>query len=167
MTTFTVKLVDHRESTSHETSGIQKSIERVFGLAFDGTSDQVSVSWGSGDAADNLVIHFVEDIAHSYLLTKWPKMKKPDPEAGGHTHSHGSQSGTELYRKRPSGKIHLSQYGVLAFHEALHNLFPFRDDVHTNMGGGIASAHIPNEDPNDENKQWLRRGFSGKNPQLL
>jgi hypothetical protein len=35
------------------------------------------------------------------------------------------------------------------------------------MGGGLASAHVPHEDPNDDNKAWLRRGFSSRNPQLL
>ena len=37
----------------------------------------------------------------------------------------------------------------------------------TAMGGGIASAHIPDEDPNDDNKAWLRKGFATPNPQLL
>jgi hypothetical protein len=35
------------------------------------------------------------------------------------------------------------------------------------MGGGIAAANIPDQDPNDENKAWLRRGFSVRNPQVL
>jgi hypothetical protein len=167
MTTFSVKIVDHRNSTPHETAGIQKSVERVLGLAFVNTSDNITVSWGTGDAKDRLVIHFVEDIAHSYLRTAFPTMRPPDPNAGGHTHSHHAQSGTELYRTTPSGPLHLRRYGALAFHEALHNLFPRRDDVHTAMGGGIANAHIPDQDPNDENKAWLRRGFSVPNPQLL
>jgi hypothetical protein len=166
MTTFAVKLVDHRGSTMSETSAIQSSVARAFGLAFVGTGDQVSVSWGSGSDSDSLVIHFVEDIAHSYLRTVFPAMRV-DPNAGGHTHTHGSRAGTELYRTRPSGPQTLRRYGVLAFHEALHNLFPMRDDVHTAMGGGIASAHIPDQDPNEENKAWLRRGFSAKNPQVL
>jgi hypothetical protein len=166
MTNFTVKLVDHRSSTSQETSAIQTTVARVLGLAFVGTNDGVTVSWGSGNVGDNLVIHFVEDIANSYLRTTWPKMTV-DPNAGGHTHTHGSLAGTELYRTRPSGPLTLRRYGALAFHEALHNLFPFRDDVHTAMGGGIAAANIPDQDPDDENKAWLRRGFSVRNPQVL
>jgi hypothetical protein len=166
MTVFSVKLVDRRSSTTQETSAIQTSVARVFGLAFVGTSDSVTVSWGQGDSGDNLVIHFVEDIAHSYLQTIWPKMHI-DPNAGGHTHTHGSTAGTELYRTRSSGPLTLRRYGALAFHEALHNLFPFRGDVHTAMGGGIAAANIADQDPNDENKAWLRRGFSFRNPQVL
>jgi hypothetical protein len=167
MTNYIVKLVDHRTSTTSETTKIQASIQRVLGLAFVGTNDGVNVSWGTGAAGDCLVIHFVEDIAHSYLRGTWPKIPI-DPAAGGHTHAHGSLAGTELYRTRPSGPLTLHRYGALAFHEALHNLFPFRTDQHTAMGDGIASAHIPDMDPNDTNKEWLRRGFAPPhNPQLL
>jgi hypothetical protein len=35
----------------------------VLGLAFTGTNDGINVSWGEGAPSDNLVIHFVEDIA--------------------------------------------------------------------------------------------------------
>src|SRR5829696_6401796 len=146
MTTFTVKLVDHRSSNSTETTEILKSIQRVFGLAFIGTSDSVSVSWAGGTDQDNLVIHFVEDIANSYLRQEWPKMKV-NPKAGGHTHTRGALAGTELYRTTPSGRLRLRRYGALAFHEALHNLFPLRGDQHTEFGGGIAAATIPDEDP--------------------
>jgi hypothetical protein len=166
MATFSVKLVDHRNSTGAETATIRLSIARVMGLAFVGTSDSISVSWGVGSVTDNLVLHFVEDIAHSYLRRTWPKMTV-DPNAGGHTHTHGARAGTELYRTRPTGPISLHRYGALAFHEALHNLFPFRGDQHTAFGGGIASANIPDMDPNDANKAFLRQGFSVRNPQLL
>jgi hypothetical protein len=112
------------------------------------------------------VIHFVEDIANSYLRNTWPNMNV-SPQAGGHTHTSGSLAGTELYRTTPSGLLRLRRYGALAFHEALHNLFPFRGDQHTAFGGGIASAIIPDVDPNDANKARLRQGFSVRNPQLL
>jgi hypothetical protein len=186
MTVYSVKLVDHIDGRgllgvmfvdsrhAKKNDAIRASIERVMGLAFTGTSDSVSVSWGTGSNSDNLVLHFVEDIAHSYLRKKWPKMKAPDPNAGGHTHSSGSLSGTELYRTRPGGPLHAHRYGALAFHEALHNLFPYVKDQHTggdafarHFGGGIAAAHIPDQDPNEENKAFLRQGFSVRNPQLL
>ena len=166
MAIYTVKLVDRRSSGSHEMSAIQKQVERVLGLAFVDTSDSVSVSWGAGAESDNLVMHFVEDISNSYLRKTWPNIHI-DPNAGGHTHSHHSMSGTELYRTRASGPLHLRQYGFMAFHEALHNLFPWRDDVHTAMGDGLAKANVPNEDPNEANKDWLRRGFAVRNPQVL
>lgn len=166
MAIYSVKLVDHRNSTSAETAAICASIARVMGLAFVGTSDSVSASWGIGTASDNLVLHFVTDIVHSYLRQTWPKMTV-DPNAGGHTHTHGSLAGTELYRTRPTGPITLRRYGALAFHEALHNLFPLRGDQHTAFGGGIAAANIPDADPNDANKAFLRQGFSVRNPQLL
>src|SRR5262249_54453789 len=149
MTVYSVKLVDHidghgplgvmivQDRREKKDEAIRASIQRVLGLAFDGTSDSVAVSWGTGSPNDNLVLHFVEDIAHSYLRKKWPKMKAPDPDAGGHTHalSDGSLSGTELYRTRPDGPLRARRYGALAFHEALHNLFPKRGDQHTAFGG--------------------------------
>ena len=46
MTTYTVKLVDRRGSTAHETSVIQASVARVFGLAFAGRNDDVENSEG-------------------------------------------------------------------------------------------------------------------------
>ena len=82
MTVYSVKLVDHRNSTGHETARICHSIARVMGLAFVGTSDSVNVTWGAGGTSDNLVLHFVEDIAHSYLRQTWPSMRV-DPNAGG------------------------------------------------------------------------------------
>jgi hypothetical protein len=115
MATFSVKLVDHRGSTHAETTAIGATVVRVMGLAFVGTRDGVNVSWGSGTASDNIVLHFVEDIAHSYLRQTWPQMRV-DQNAGRHTHTHGSLAGTELYRTTPSGPIHLRRYGALAFH---------------------------------------------------
>ena len=62
---------------------------------------------------------------------------------------------------------------ALAFHEALHNLFPNQtvhskqDPSGTAFGGGIAAAHIPDQDPNEDNKAFLRRGFSVRTQQLL
>ena len=166
MTTYSVKLVDHRNSTSAETAAICASIKRVMGLAFVGTRDGIDVSWGVGSARDDLVLHFVEDIAHSYLRQTWPTMRV-DPRAGGHTHTHGSLAGTELYRTTPAGALPPRRYGALAFHEALHNLFPHRGDQHTAFGGGLAAANIPDIDPNDTNKAFLRQGFSVRTPQLL
>jgi hypothetical protein len=166
MTLYSVKLVDHRSSNTLETTTICNSVKRVLGLAFVGTRDGISVLWGTGSEGDNLVLHFVEDIEHSYLRETWPNMSV-HPRAGGHTHVSGSLAGTELYRTTPSGPQTLRRYGALAFHEALHNLFPFRGDQHTAFGGGIAAANIPDMDPNDANKAFLRQGFSVRNPQLL
>ena len=166
MAGYTVKLVDHRNSSNQETAAICASVKRVMGLAFDGTQNSIDVSWGTGTDKDHLVLHFVEDIANSYLRTKWPRMPV-GVNAGGHTRSSGSLSGTELYRTTPKGKITLRRYGALAFHEALHNLFPFRGDQHTAFGGGIAAANIPDQDPNDVNKAFLRQGFSVRNKQVL
>lgn len=168
MTTFAIKLVDHRQSTADEMSHVTSSLQKWFGAAFDGTKDGVTVSWGAGATSDDLVFHFVEDVANSFIRSKW-KTASINANAGGHTHSTGNKKGescSELYRTTPARTTPLRRFGGLAFHEALHNLFPFRDDVHTAMGGGLASAVVPDELPNDDNKQWLRRGLAVKITQI-
>jgi hypothetical protein len=175
MATYSVKLVDNRNSSPHEMQVIRDEVARVLGLAFVGTSNSVNVAWGNGTQADSYVIHFVQSKDDSYLKKQWPDFPiNINPNAGGHTHSHLSMSGTEMYRVRVSGSLGLKQYGFIAFHEALHNLFPWRtyDPIKkegplATMGGGLAAETFHNADPNEDNKEWLRRGFSVPNPQLL
>ena len=184
MTIYSVKLVDHRSSTSEEKTGVCDSIKLWLNMAFTGTADSVAVAWGAGQDSDNFVIHFVEKVDSSYLRKTWPHMKI-SADAGGHTHTqkkgNTSLSGTELYRVTPSGPLRLRRYGALAFHEAFHNLFPFRDEGHNQsdasgnpfdafgqvFGGGLAQGIVPDMEPNEQNKDFLRRGFSVRNPQLL
>jgi hypothetical protein len=131
------------------------------------------VSWGTGTQLDNVVIHFVEDRGHSYILQKWPKAIIK-PEAGGHTHCHGALSCTELYESVGGQRQHVRQLGVLAFHETLHNLFPYwtEAEMHNLDGGGeaagLAAERVgPHSKMTDRNKEMLRRSFSLKNPQCL
>lgn len=175
MAVYTAKLVDHTDAKSLQIfkSGIQRLAKEYFDKAFDGTSDSVAVSWGSGTTADNLVVHFVLDLANSYIRQKWPKARI-DSAAGGHTHSEGSLSCTEIYENIAGRRQHVRQLGVLVFHEALHNLLPaWSIDAMHNLDGGGAAAGLaaavvgPDSKMTDHNKELIRRGFSSKNAQVL
>jgi hypothetical protein len=197
MTTYSVKLVNRDGLSDDEQQRIQSSVQAKFDEAFQGTNDAVSVQWGAGTRDDNLVIHFVRDrdTANSYLRSTFPTMREPPPYVGGHTHSHGALSGSELYRfalfrpvRQADGsytghlrRIALADYGALAFHEALHNLLPFWPNdtnpdgtpnpgsLHNAAGGGgLAASHVGRDTRmTDMNKVLIRRGFSVRNPQVL
>src|SRR5579864_7192657 len=126
MATYTAKLVDHTDNQALLVfkSGIQRITKELYDEAFDGTSDKVTVSWGPGAAADNLVVHFVLDLDHSFIRQKWPTARIK-PEAGGHTHSEGSMSCTEIYQNVKGIRQHVRELAVLVFHESMHNLYPF------------------------------------------
>ncbi len=170
MANYSVKLVDHTDPSSLQTfkGGVKRLTQERFSEAFNGTSDSVTVSWGQGTQADNVVIHFVKDRDHSYIrATKWPNAKIL-PIAGGHTHTEGSLACTELYEEVGGKRQHVAELGVLAFHETLHNLFPFwtEDEMH-NTGGLAAKKVGPHVEMTSRNKEMMRQGFSVKNPQWL
>jgi hypothetical protein len=170
---YRVKLVDRTGWSDADKHGIQVATQKLFDEAFDGTSDSVDVSWGDGKDIDNLVAHFVPDIPHSYLRKKWPKATI-NPNAIGHTHSHGDLSGTEVYQTARGGLHHLKMYAMTVFHEAMHNLYPHQstDFVHKLDGGGeaagmAAAVYGLRSKMTDHNKELIQKGFSVKNPQYL
>jgi hypothetical protein len=175
MAMYTAKLVDHTDSRSllKFKGGIQRIAQELYDKAFEGTSDSVTVSWGTGTQSDNLVIHFVLDRAHSYIWKTWPDARI-DPDAGGHTHTEGALACTEIYENVGGHRQHVRQLGVLIFHESLHNLLPFwgMEELHNLDGGGAAAGLAarkigPDATMTEKNKELIRRGFSVKNPQYL
>jgi hypothetical protein len=166
--------VDRAGYTPTQEQSIKAAVKKVFDEAFDGTADGVVVAWGSGTSSDNLVVHFVPDVDHSYLKKKWPDANI-NPIAGGHTYTGDRPlAGTEVYRKRNGTLFHPNILSFTVFHEAMHNLFPFQTTafVHELDGGGeaagLANAHY-NVDTKmtDHNKELIQQGFSSKNPQYL
>ncbi len=75
MAMYTAKLVDRTGWSEADKHGIETKAQKLFDEAFQGTPDGVSVSWGDGTTSDNLVVHFVSDIPHSYLKQKWPQAR--------------------------------------------------------------------------------------------
>jgi hypothetical protein len=129
MTNFAVTLVDHGTNTNDKwRQGLRDEIQALFDLCIPPTTvHRVIVAWGTGTKTDNLVLHFVEDVDHSYIQAKMPG----DPlkeYIGGHTRTSGKLTGTEFYRlvgmKNARAQYKYTAYAKVAVHESLHNLFP-------------------------------------------
>jgi hypothetical protein len=174
MATYSAKLVDRTGWSEAEKHGIETKAQKLFDEAFQGTPNGVSVSWGDGTPSDNLVVHFVPDIPHSYLKQKWPGAII-NQNAIGHTYT-GERplAGTEVYQIARGSRFPWQMYAITVFHEAMHNLFPYQstDFVHKLDGGddaaGMAAAVYGLKSVmTQHNKELIRQGFSVKNPQLL
>jgi len=174
MSKYIVKLVDRADFSTADEHSIEVATQKRFDEVFNGTSDTADVSWGSGDANDNLVVHFVPDRDHSYIKQKWPQANIA-LEAGGHTYTGARpMSATEVYRKRDGGDFHFGSYAATVVHEAMHNLYPYKgsDFVHQQDGGGAAAGlaaatYSRHTALTQHNKELLRTGFATKNPQYL
>jgi hypothetical protein len=97
MAKYSIKIVDHTNSSDGFKARIQHELQGLFDEVFDKTSDSAVVSWGAGTASDNAVIHFVDDVASSYVDAKW-KGATIRADAGSHTRIHGKISGSEFYK---------------------------------------------------------------------
>jgi hypothetical protein len=178
MAAYTVKIVDHTKSEEFQKykGGIKRIAQERFDEAFGDTPDTVTVSWGNGTEKDDVVVHFVQDVAHSYIKSKWPKAKIA-ANAGGHTYITEKKSCSEIYEYLNSDSKQRQQVaiaGISIFHEALHNLFPgwTIDEMHNLDGGGekaglAAEKYNSHSQMTDRNKEMIRRGFSFKTRQWL
>lgn len=174
MTNFTVKLVDHATSSEADwREKLRDKIQELFDQCVKPQSvHRVQVAWGAGAKTDNLVLHFVEDVDHSYIQQKMPGAALKEHIAG-HTRTRKNVTGTEFYRlvgkKGQRAQQKFSGYAKIALHESLHNLFPAwsEDDMHGSNGGGGLAASPPQLPPTDKNKELLVQGLSIKNAQLL
>ena len=167
MASYSVKLVNHTRTSDRLKESIKKHLQDFFDQVFDGTSDQAAVDWGAGAASDALVLHFVEDVDHSYLSEKWPG-NDIRADAGGHTRTRGKITGSEFYYRSGGRPLHDVSYAKLAFHEALHNQLGWSNaDLHGPKGGGGLAASPPQLPMTDKNKELMRRAIAIKNQQLL
>jgi hypothetical protein len=173
--TYSVKLVSHVSGEDHLQGLIQQHLQALFNKVFEGTSDAATVAWGAGVASDQIVLHFVKDRASSYLVQVWPDaLDHSRQHAGGHTEPRSPRTGSEFYlwvADADGGeprRYTARGYAKLAFHESIHNQFPYRGDIHGSFGGGGLASLVPQGDlPNDRNIELMRRGMAVKNEQLL
>ncbi|HLW78351.1 MAG TPA: hypothetical protein VKU44_02030 [Terriglobia bacterium] len=172
MATFTVKLVDHTNSSDGFKQRIKSHIQTLFDQVFRGTSDSAIVDWGAGAANDAVVLHFVDDTGSSYIQQQWPG-SDIRVDAGGHTRTRGNVTGSEFYKHDVvGGKRTMMQdtgYAKIVFHETLHNKLTgwTADQLHgTQGGGGLALLH-PQLPMTDRNIALMRQGLAAKNAQLL
>jgi hypothetical protein len=172
MANYSVKLVDHTQSSDRLKPLIQKPLQDLFNQVFDGTSNGATVEWGTGMPSDQIVLHFVEDVAGSYISQKMPG-NNIRGDAGGHTRLQNHITGSEFYKfavfDGNRAQVKATAMARLAFHEAMHNQFPgwSNDDMHGAAGGGGLAASPPQQSLTDKNKELMRRGMAIKNAQLL
>jgi hypothetical protein len=170
MANFTVKLVDHTSSSDNLKKRLATSIQGLFTQVFQGTNDSATVSWGTSDASDTLILHFVPDIAGSYIEAQWPGATIRG-DAGGHTRTRNNVTGSEFYKHMVIGgqrtMVRDDAYGRLAFHEALHNRTGLGNtDLHGPNGGGGLATSPPGNALTDANKDMMRKGLARSVAQL-
>jgi hypothetical protein len=176
MPSITITLVDRTgdASPSHENfkAGIMHELTHIFEdlLYSDSDVTVVNARWLSqspGAGEQDLVIHWVPDRDHSYLRSNWPTTRI-DQNAGGHTHTHGSMTGSELYQRHPLLKTPLAS-AIIAAHEAMHNITGLNNiQLHGQMGlegDAFGRPHLP---VTDNDRQLVQTGMqSGVPDQLL
>ena len=174
MPSVTITLVDRTggASQSHENfkAGIMHALEDIFGDLIYSASEAtvINVRWMSQSPASgeqDLVIHWVPDRNHSYLVSKWPSTQIAQ-NAGGHTHTHGNMTGSEFYR-HPRLKTPLA-YALLAAHEAIHNITGLNNlQLHGQMGVAGDPSGSPHLPVTDNDKTLVQDGMQRGLPDQL
>src|ERR1700730_3539156 len=96
----------------------------------------------------DLVLHFVQNVANSYVASKWPG-RPIRAWNGGFTRLHGTNmAGSEVYQGflHQNGnprRLTAKDWATLAAHEAMHNALNMDNAIHSQ--GGIAGepARLP------------------------
>jgi hypothetical protein len=166
MANYSIKLVDRTGSPKSVTQSIQSELKNFFDRVFAEASDKATVVWGTGSTSDDIVLHFVEDVARSYIVQTMKRPPQINPLAGGHTSSRGHKICSEFYKtvtgrggktRTQSGK----DYAKLAFHECLHNVFPAWTEQDLMGHGGLADTPV-GADLDQFDIDTLRRGIAIK-----
>jgi hypothetical protein len=163
MASYSIKLVDHTGSDSTITKGIGSALKAFFDRVFADTSDSVTVVWGSGSTSDTMALHFVEDVASSYIVQKMKKPPKINPLVGGHTTLRGSVICSEFYKtvtiRGKTQTLSGVNYAKLAFHEGLHNSHPLWTEDELKGHGGLAESPV-GPDLNERDIDLMRNGLA-------
>ena len=171
MATYTIKLVDHSSNSPDKLKGlILTTLQGLFKDVFSSSKDDATVSWGSSAKTDDLILHFVDDIANSYIAQKLPG----DPIQaidGGFTRTQGNVTGSEFYKVAHfddgDHQVRASAMGRLAFHEGMHNKTGWSNaKLHGSDGGGGLADSPPHIPLTEKNKTILQKAFATKNAQL-
>jgi hypothetical protein len=174
MPEITVTIVDHTNST-HLMPLIQKHLEDIFTdlLSSPGESAVVNmrtITMTPKACDQDLVLHFVKDIANSYVAANMPG-PPIKPVDGGVTRPGPKMTGSEFY-KFPTdqngnslGQFKAIGYAKLAAHEAMHNVSRLSNDkLHPQGGIGGSPPQLP---VNDANRKAFQGGLGKVPDQLL
>ena len=174
MPQITVTLVDHTNSPQLMPL-IQKHLEDIFkDLLFSQSEAPVvhirSIATPPKADDQDLVLHFVDDIASSYVATNMPG-PPIKPYDGGVTRPGPKKTGSEFYKfptdpnGKPMGQFRAIGYAKLAAHEAMHNVTKLDNaTLHPQGGIGGSPPHLP---VNDANRKAFQAGLSNIPSQLL
>jgi hypothetical protein len=175
MPKINVTLADHTGGASDKLRAmIQQHLGDIFSdLLGSGSSGSgarvVNIRWNNSPAAgdQDLVLHFVEDVEHSYISQKMPG-KAHRPDGGGFTRTQANKTGSEFYLSpvtdgKPTRYTALG-YAKLAAHEAMHNATGLGNtELHAQGGIGGSPPHLP---VNDKNRTTFQASL-GKIPEQL
>jgi hypothetical protein len=165
MASYSIRLCDHTSSQNTVTQSIQSELQDFFTRVFAGTSDRSTVRWGAGSQTDHIVLHFVDDVAHSYIVQAFRQRRPPqiNPRAGGHTSLRDHIICSEFYKtvtiRGRNRTLSGRDYAKLAFHESLHNVFPAWTEQDLMGHGGLADTPV-GPDLNQWDIDTMRRGIA-------
>ena len=171
MANYTIKLVDHTTDQSDKLRNlILVPLQALFTEVFATSSDNAQVCWGSSAPTDDLILHFVDNIASSYISQKLPG-KAIQAIDGGFTRPQGNVTGSEFYKVTHSDdgdhQMRATAMARLAFHEGMHNKTGWSNDkLHGPDGGGGLAGSPPHIPLTEKNKAIMQRAFLTTNPQL-
>ncbi|HEY3973012.1 MAG TPA: hypothetical protein VGM18_08415 [Candidatus Sulfotelmatobacter sp.] len=174
MPQITVTVVDHTNSP-HLMPLIQNHLADIFNDLLSSSSESGVVNIRTitmpPKAEDqNLVLHFVENIANSYVAANMPG---PPISAvdGGVTRPRSDKTGSEFYKfptdekGNSRGQFRAIGYAKLAAHEAMHNVSRLNNDtLHPQGGIGGKPPTLP---VNDANRKAFQAGMGNIPKQLL
>ena len=165
MTVYAIKLVDHTGSDAKITSEIGASLKDYFDRVFAGSDHSATVGWGKAGTSDALVLHFVADVAGSYIVQKMKRPPKINPLVGGHTTLRDNVICSEFYKtvtiRGSTRTLSGLQYAKLAFHEGLHNAHPLFTEDDLRGHGGLAESPV-GPDLNDRDIGLMKDGLAGR-----
>jgi hypothetical protein len=172
MASYSVKLIDHTGSDSSFKDGIGKHLQGFFDEVFARTADSATVQWGTAVPSDRIVLHFVEDVPSSYIQQKMPGRSISLANCGFTRTPGGSNvTGSEFYKFVGSARNRytFAGYAKCAFHEAMHNQYPYWSDADMHgPDGGFGLAAFPAKVPmTAKNKVLMRNGMAIPNRQLF
>lgn len=174
MSQITVTLVDHTDSPQL-IALIQKHLEDIFCDLLDspdeaGVVNMRTITMRPKAEDQDLVLHFVDDIPHSYIAANMPgpPIKQED---GGVTRPGPKMTGSEFYKfptdenGKSLGQFKAIGYAKVAAHEAMHNVTRMDNPTLHKQGGiGGKPPHLP---VNDDNRKAFRAALGNIPAQLL
>ena len=173
MPKLTVTVVDHTDSPQLMPL-ITKHLEEIFSDLLTSQSQPSTLNINAvtdspKDGDQDLVLHFVNNIASSYVAANMPG-PPITPIDGGVTRPRGDKTGSEFYKfptdrdGKPQGQFRAIGYAKLAAHEAMHNATGLGNDkLHPQGGIGASPPQLP---VNDANRKAFQAAL-GKIPKQL